>query len=1437
MSSGSGHWPSLLRNAAGGHHRSPSSQIEGIDWSRDLASVPTAQSLFSEALLDNIVLPGEVSTLAFDPIQGYMAVGTLSGSVHLFGSPAVSLSWTLRPCQPVKFLLFKPGTPLLVCADAKENVSIYDLSRPDPAAQAKSHANNRRGSLSQAGNLLQPHPDTPTRVAALTARNSITTLTLSPSHAHLFIGLRDGTVDTYDLDRLCSSPYRIPNCWLEEEELLRRSGVPDAPRRRHVPLVVDIAISPKDLNILLLAYEGGACLLDIKERSVLASFQLRLLPGAPGAGGIAPEAIWTERGSPVTCVAWRPDGQIFAMGHEDGLISFWSAADDSKPLLVRSLAELDLDRPTVDELPGRPPREPIFKLAWSGFPGKRWLDALSGGKADEQMSAADVEGGSTILTVLGGAVPNHDPPGVMTLHFPPYVATAPSSATTTASFWGSAAQPAHEVAHKARPGLRASLTSTRETRVLSNATVQDFILLPRSSPHYSMAYDPMAILMLVDVPHGLPPLAPPAAQRGLVATPFPPLPSPGAHRASSGPRSPGLIPRPADGTSPSQAVAGPTPAIAPDLVAPKLLTLPFALACTGAGAVLSAQLVNLPVHSYRKLVSVADGQEGSPDGSSGAPSLPLKGGAAAAATIGNLTPEALARTPGSFRLLITQHLDGSIRFADASQHLVLLPSTGPPQQPTNEAGQPTGPPPPAFLDRPFPMPLPHLTISPQQTLSHPSMAHHPRATRLLSDPRQLRVREVHFASEVLEVSAILAGGLVLHYRYGLAKFSQSSEVQAEISEEMQREREGAEAAAFTHVRQDAPHRVSISSPQSNNAEAQLYAEKQDVEVGAMLENDMQRAMRDLDLGSRPPSTTPMPPPGMPTSTSSGSIGGPPPPRPKRDPNRGSIMSRLGGSKRSSAAGSEGSPRASVSSPPPSHATQLFPPTGSSDAASISSSHFGDEFTSLDATNDWSLSGFKATHLLDLGRGDVTCLAHSNIGFLALACGAGLAIVDLRGPEVLMSEGMGGDFSVGPPTSQGKSGMRARRAERKLLEAESSAPVTGLTWTVCRLAGAQPSTHAGLAPRLVVARANGTLTVWTLVHTLEMWIPERTGATKIDDLDSHGSLAASSLSVLDVAGNVAPANPAELQRSIRDFSRSTGTEEALESDLPLLLGWTGKKLFVTAGLLGGSVVGHVDTTEPILAASIVERHGDRVVVAVSKTSVRIYSAPRLELITRVQRHYHDHSESSPTSTSSASIDAGPAGAWLERLSTLDVRLWTFMGHAPRAAQPSLLLWVQGKALPAHPSAGAVGSITSWFSTKAATTSALDDVLAGPSRAAGPAITLPPVKTKEDFVASITPGLQEVPLRNSDSPAPAGAGAPSSSSARPRQPHASAATLAESQSAASTMWANMDLAKARGEAMQGLENSLSSLETSANNWLKETKAGLVKSAARDKLGKLF
>lgn len=224
----------------------------------------------------------------------------------------------------------------------------------------------------------------------------------------------------------------------------------------------------------------------------------------------------THRRPPVTCIAVHPAGHFFVIGHADGTLAFWAVEDEDHPLFVRTIDNLDetniVDGHKIEEyLPGgsvdsktRPPsvdREPIFKLAWSGF-----------------NNSSDPRGGETALTVMGGLLAG-DGAGVSVLWLPPF--NPPE-------------QPASTGVHNGlnpliRQAMRDSLIPSKTFFYSTLGPTQDFLLMPRESPHFSGTFDISSILFLSDAAGGtraieafqFPPpefLAPPAAPEPFVPT-------------------------------------------------------------------------------------------------------------------------------------------------------------------------------------------------------------------------------------------------------------------------------------------------------------------------------------------------------------------------------------------------------------------------------------------------------------------------------------------------------------------------------------------------------------------------------------------------------------------------------------------------------------------------------------------------------------------------------------------------------------------------------------------------------------------------------------------------------------------------------------------------------------------------------------------------------
>jgi hypothetical protein len=182
-------------------------------------------------------------------------------------------------------------------------------------------------------------------------------------------------------------------------------------------------------------------------------------------------------------MAIHPSGHFFVTGHADGSLAFWAVEDDERPLLVRTLDAIDVnivDMQTLDEhisqeCPSKHAhidREPIFKLSWS---------ALSG--------SSDPKGGGTTLTIFGGLQTNQAT-GITVYLFPSFNPPNPPEPTSTAD-----QQRLHPYL---RTAMRDSLNHIKSFFYYTRGTVQDYLLIPRESPHFSGSSDPMAIMLLTE---------------------------------------------------------------------------------------------------------------------------------------------------------------------------------------------------------------------------------------------------------------------------------------------------------------------------------------------------------------------------------------------------------------------------------------------------------------------------------------------------------------------------------------------------------------------------------------------------------------------------------------------------------------------------------------------------------------------------------------------------------------------------------------------------------------------------------------------------------------------------------------------------------------------------------------------------------------------------
>jgi syntaxin-binding protein 5 len=277
----------------------------------------------------------------------------------------------------------------------------------------------------------------------------VTTMCTDPCLDWLFLGLQNGEVIAYDVDREALSPFRIPNFWRER-----------SPRARLLP-VVSLMLHPKDVGTLLIAYLEGVVVYSLKQNAVVHYLEFELPPGAPGADTEL-SVIRTSRKPRVSQAVWHPTGTFICTTYEDSVMAIWNSKDGTI-VQARTLQGSGV------HLPGRLPemnmfndsddisvRQSIFKIAW-----------CSTNNPDD-----------TSLLIAGGNFMTVPRKGMTLLELGP----SPNMLASSVKFVSD---------HFASPHGQRSLP------IPSDLDVIDFCLISRSSPHYGGAHDPVAIIALL----------------------------------------------------------------------------------------------------------------------------------------------------------------------------------------------------------------------------------------------------------------------------------------------------------------------------------------------------------------------------------------------------------------------------------------------------------------------------------------------------------------------------------------------------------------------------------------------------------------------------------------------------------------------------------------------------------------------------------------------------------------------------------------------------------------------------------------------------------------------------------------------------------------------------------------------------------------------------
>jgi WD40 repeat protein len=257
-----------------------------------------------------------------------------------------------------------------------------------------------------------------------------------------------GDVLAFDLDRENLAPFKIPNLWREQ-----------FPRSR-LTSVVTLSLHPRDIGSLLIGYNTGAVLYSFKQNKATKFFNYVLPKGAPG-GDSDPATMFKERTPQLTQAVWHPTGQYILTGHEDGSIVIWDPKD-GRIIQARTVQDTNIDKPGPGMLsPGGGAgtfaiKTPIFKIAW----------------------CANQDPDDTGILIAGGA---------------------PSTLETKSlTFFELGRTPIYNTASWQL--LSDHFENPKRQRILPcppGTEVVDLCLIPRSTPHFAGAQDPIAIIAIL----------------------------------------------------------------------------------------------------------------------------------------------------------------------------------------------------------------------------------------------------------------------------------------------------------------------------------------------------------------------------------------------------------------------------------------------------------------------------------------------------------------------------------------------------------------------------------------------------------------------------------------------------------------------------------------------------------------------------------------------------------------------------------------------------------------------------------------------------------------------------------------------------------------------------------------------------------------------------
>ncbi|XP_031502459.1 uncharacterized protein LOC116265743 isoform X2 [Nymphaea colorata] len=277
-------------------------------------------------------IPLTSSILAYDPIQGLLAIGTLDGRIKLVGGDGIECLLVSPVKLPFKSLEFLHNMGYLVSVSNENDIQVWNLEHRCVAYYMQWESN-------------------------------VTSFSVIQGSSFMYVGDEAGVVSVlkYDAEEeeIVKTPYNVP--------ITSMAGI----TLPTTPTVVGILPQPTSANRVLIAYESGLIILwDTREDNnvfIRNSTDIQLKDGegsnssiVVGDNDLSSETHQEEK--EICSLCWASaDGSILAVGYIDGDILLWNISSLSTRKRQQHVSSADVAKL---QLSSAERRLPVIVLHW-----------------------------------------------------------------------------------------------------------------------------------------------------------------------------------------------------------------------------------------------------------------------------------------------------------------------------------------------------------------------------------------------------------------------------------------------------------------------------------------------------------------------------------------------------------------------------------------------------------------------------------------------------------------------------------------------------------------------------------------------------------------------------------------------------------------------------------------------------------------------------------------------------------------------------------------------------------------------------------------------------------------------------------------------------------------------------------------------------------------